>query len=460
MLSGINDQAKSTPSEAGKMQNWKQKLIWTSAILIGLLVIPLMIPMSTYTRQAESLAEKSLGVPVHIGALHLAILPTPRLNASDLVVGANEEFRVAHLSVLPAITSLFSEKKVISSIKIDKPIIKKAALDIVAALSGQPKDTTSKTTVSVQKIRINQTTLIWPGMHLPEINAEIDLNEENLPKTAKLESVDGKLKLDLTPEENRQIITFSARAWTLPAGPPLLLDKLDMNMVLTSNKLDILNIDAALYGGNLSSHAILTWGKAYKLNGKMKLDNLAVHEPVRLISKSSRVSGQLSCSGPFSATAKEAGQLMDNLQANIQFNVKNGVLYGFDLAKASLMLIGQGKGGETKFDAFTGLLDISAKTYRFRNLNIESGLMAANGEVKINPDKSLNGKVEVEVKKSASIAAIPLEISGTLENPKVFPTKAAIAGAVAGTAVLGPAGTGLGLKAGNAVDKLKGLFGN
>ncbi len=442
------------------MQNWKRKLIWAGVIIIVLLVIPWMIPMSAYTKQAESLAARALGVPVHIGSLQVAILPTPRLIASDLIVGRNEEFRVARLTVLPALTSMFSETKAISSIRFENPIIKKAALDIIAALSKQPKDTSSKTTINVHKIRISEAKILWPDMQLPEINAVIDLNKENMPKTASIESLDGKLKFDLTPEENRQIITFNAKAWTLPAGAPLLIDKLDVNMVLSSNKLDISNIHAALYGGKLSGHANLAWGKTYKLNGMMKLDNLAVHEPIKLMSKSSRVSGQLSSNGPFSASAKEVKQLIDNLQANFQFNVKNGVLYGFDLAKAPMMLVGRGKGGETKFDAFSGDLDISGKTYRFRNLNIESGLMAANGEVKINPNKSLNGEVEVEVKKSVSIAAIPLEISGTLEDPKVFPTKAAIAGAVAGTAVLGPAGTGLGLKAGKAVDKLKGLFGN
>ncbi len=58
-----------------------------------------------------------------------------------------------------------------------------------------------------------------------------------------------------------------------------------------------------------------------------------------------------------------------------------------------------------------------------------------------------------------SLAAIPLQVSGTVAKPSVFPTKAAMAGAVAGTAILGPGvGTSLGIKAGGAVDKIKGLF--
>ena len=441
------------------MLSWKRKLVWLGVVLLALLIVPFFIPMSAYTKQAEALAAKALGVPVTIGSLRIALLPSPRLNAGDVTIGTNNELSVSHVSVVPALSSLFSDAKVISSVQIVKPIIKKAALDIVANLSKQPKSEPSKTTVSVRQINIEDAKLIWPAMRLPEINADIALTADNKPESAKIESVDGKLKLDLRPEENRQRITLTAKAWTLPAGPPLLIDALKMDMVLSDKKLEISKIDGALYGGKLSGDANLTWGKAYKLIGNAKLDNLAVREPASLMSKSTRVSGQLFSNGQFSATAKEPAQLADNLQADIKFNVNDGVLYGFDLAKAPLMLIGQGKGGETKFDALSGLLGISGKTYRFRDLNIKSGLMSAKGAVKINPNKSLDGEVEVEVKNSMQIATIPLQVSGTLAEPTVFPTKTAIAGAIAGTAVLGPAGTGLGLKAGKAVDKLKGLFG-
>jgi len=439
------------------MHKWKQKLIWVGAVLAFLLIVPFFIPMSTYTKQAEDLAAEALGVPVTIGSLRIALLPSPRLSVSDVVIGNDKEFTVAHVSVVPALTSLFSDAKVISSVKVKKPVIKKAALDILGNLSKQPKSEPSTTTVSVRQINIKDAKLVWPDMKLPEINADITLTDDNKPESAEIETVDGKLKLDLTPEENRQLITLTAKAWTVPAGPPLLIDALSMDMVLTENKLDISKIDGALYGGKLTGDANLTWGKVYKLSGKTKLDNLAVREPASLMSKSTRVSGQLFSSGQFNATAKEPAQLADNLHADIKFNVNDGVLYGFDLAKAPLMLLGQGKGGETKFDEFSGLLGISGKTYRFRNLNIRSGLMSATGEVKINPNKSLDGEVKVEAKNDMKVGAIPLQVSGTLSSPMVLPTKAAIAGAAAGAAVLGPAGAGLGLE---AADKLKGLFGD
>lgn len=444
------------------MKKWKRTLVWVGVVVAVLFFVPFLIPMSAYIGQVQEVATTSLGVPVNIGSLRLAFLPSPRLNIGNVLVGKDNEFSVEHVSVVPALTSLFSDVKVISSVQVEKPIVKKGALDILAKISKQPKNEPSAPAVTIRQITIQNATLDWPDMKLPEINADIFLTPANKPESAKIESVDGKLKLDLIPKDDQQLITLVAKNWTLPAGPPLLIDQLRMEMVLTDNKLDIPKIDAALYGGKLSGDANLTWDKVYKATGKLNIDNLAVREPASIMSKSTRVSGQLFSNGNFNATAKEAGQLADGLHADIKFNVKDGVLYGFDLAKAPAMLLTRGQlGGETKFDEFSGLLDVAGKQYQFHNLKIRSGLMSAKGAVKISPAKTLDGVVEVEVKNSMNLTAIPLQVSGTLDKPMVFPSKAAIAGAVAGTAILGPGvGTSLGIKAGSAVDKIKGLFGD
>jgi CRISPR/Cas system-associated protein Cas5 (RAMP superfamily) len=63
------------------------------------------------------------------------------------------------------------------------------------------------------------------------------------------------------------------------------------------------------------------------------------------------------------------------------------------------------------------------------------------------------------MKNSASLAAIPLIVAGTVDSPLIYPSKSAIAGAVAGTAILGPGvGTTLGMKAGSALNRIKESF--
>ncbi|MEO8417397.1 MAG: AsmA family protein [Methylophilaceae bacterium] len=419
--------------------------------------------MSAYLGQVEQLAADKLGAPVSIDALRIALLPSPRLNIEGLVIGKNKEISVERVAVVPAITSLFSDGKVLSSVQVSKPVIHKTALEILSALSKQPS--TAPAAVNVNQIIVKEARLEWPGITLPEFNAEIAL-AANKPKSALINSLDGKLEMKLTPQnklqkDKLQTITLSANKWTVPLGPPLLIDQLKVDMVLYDNRLEISRLNAALYKGKVSGNLILHWDNAWRMAGKIRVDDLAVREPVSLMSKSTNVSGRLFGNGSFHASAKEPAKLADHINADFRFKVTDGVLYGLDLARAATMLLHQGqKGGETRFDELSGLLNVAGKQYKFNGLKVTSGLMTASGNVKISPSKNLDGVVEVEVKRSVSMAAIPLQISGTLDNPTVFPTKAAMAGALAGTALLGPGvGTSMGVKAGSALSKLKGLFG-
>jgi len=203
------------------------------------------------------------------------------------------------------------------------------------------------------------------------------------------------------------------------------------------------------------------WHKGWRSNGKVKVQGLAVKEPSRLISKAVYLSGQLSGNGVFSSVAKDAEKLMDNINAEFTFKVHDGVLHGLDLIKVASLLTKQTAGGETSFDDFSGLANAKGHQYHLNNLKLSSGLLSGSGQVVIAENKTLNGTAEVEVKRSVSLVAVPLDISGTVDNPVVLPSKAALAGAVAGTAILGPGlGTSVGIKAAGAIDKLKGLFKN
>lgn len=444
------------------MKKWKRPALIALIILGILLIVPFLIPMSAYTRQAEQMATAKLGVPVKLESMRLAILPTPRINVSGIVIGGNEEVRVDDVAVVPAMSSLFSETKVLSRVKVDKPVIKQAAMDILDALSKDTGEPEKPAAVSVREIEIIDGLLVWPDMALPEFDAEIAITEANKPERAVIETTDGKLKLNLTPQDKTQAITLTANDWIVPFGAPLLVNQLKAEMVLHENALQITQLDASLYQGKVTGSANLDWAKDWRLNGKLKIDNLSVKEPASIMSKGTHVSGLLFSNGTFHAKAREPAALADQLNAGFNFNVKDGVLYGVDLTKAASLLLRQGQqGGETQFDEFSGIAQVNGKQYRFKDLKISSGLMAASGNVKIAPNKTLDGLAKVKMKNTATLAEIPLQISGTLQDPVVRPTKAALAGAAAGAAVGGPLGAGLGIKAAEGVEKLrKGLFGS
>ena len=448
------------------MKNSKKILIGVAVIVGLLLILPFLIPMQTYLQKVEALASEKLGAPVVISSAHLFLLPSPRVMLNDIAVGKHQDLKVEKLVVIPTISSLFSANKILD-LSISKPIIKKAALDIVSALSAEKSGDSGPTSIRVRHVTIDEMQLVWPDAKYPMMNAEATLTEAYKLESATLETTDGKLEAKVTPSNgDEQLIIVKANKWTLPVGLPLIIDTAKLEMHLKGSKLEISKIDVALYDGKLTGDAVLSWPEnkgmtSWRMNGKLSIVNLAVKEPSRLVSKSVYLSGHLFGNGSFSAKAKQVGQLADNLRADFKFKVNDGVLHGLDLVKVASLLLKQGQsGGETQFDEFSGLLKASGKQYHLQNLKIRSGLLAAAGQVKVKPSKALDGVVAVDVKNSMGLTEIPLIISGTANQPVVYPSKAAIAGAIAGTAVLGPGvGTSVGIKAAGALDKVKGLFG-
>ena len=128
--------------------------------------------------------------------------------------------------------------------------------------------------------------------------------------------------------------------------------------------------------------------------------------------------------------------------------------------KAATSLISRdgGKGGETRFDKLSGHLMLDRGARYLTQLAIVSGSLSADGNVTVSPKDELSGRINTSVK-AASLTAVsvPLNVTGTLDSPLLFPTSGTLAGAAAGTAILGPGlGTSVGAKVGQWTE---GLFG-
>lgn len=431
-----------------------KRIVFIGAALLGVLIaVPLLIPMGAYLPQIEQMISEKIGVPVTIKSMHLAILPSPRAIVRGIVIGKDTDIRVDKVSAVLDIGSLFAPVKVVSSLEVQQPVVKKSAVALLSALASPGKKQTEAAPVTIRHIVVHNAKLEWDSMNLPAVDGEVDMDGEALQQ-ARLTSTDGKLKVSAIPKDKGFDIELTAEKWTPPVGPALLLDSLNVDASLVGTHLSIPSFNARLYEGTVDGSAALDWTKLWKLSGKTKVAGLQVGKPAKLFSKTIQVSGAMTGNGTFSANAAKPEVLADHLTADFKFKVEHGVLHGMDLAKAASLFIKQGQsGGETEFDELSGILHASGRQYDLHDLQVVSGLLAANGGVRISPAKQLDGQVDVELKKGLALVTVPLQISGTTDAPEVMPTKAALAGATAGTAVLGPLGTALGMKAGSAMDR-------
>lgn len=426
-------------------------------LIVVLIVLPFLIPMGTYIAQIEQAATQKLGVPVKIESLHFALLPTPRANISGLVIGKDADIQVADVAAVLDVTTLFDDVRVISRLKVEEPQLKQSAIALLGNAVGQKDENAEPAPVELRRIVVSGAKLEWPGLNLQTFDADVSLASGGKLQQALLNTTDGKLTVDLLPKDEGYVAAIKAGKWMAPAGPQLVFDKLVANLEYSGSTLKFPMVEAELYRGKLSASGRLDWTKNWRLSGNFNTHSIELGDAAKLFTKAVKVTGRITGNGKFNSTAKEAGKLGDAMALDYKFSVANGVLYGMDLIKAASLLIRQGTtGGETRFDELSGTLYTHGKQIEVRPVHIVSGLLAADGHVKIGADRKLSGKIDTDIKKGVSLVQVPLEISGTMDRPVVLPSMAALAGAATGTVLMGPLGTNLGTRAGSALDKLFG----
>ena len=435
------------------MRWFKYSAISISILLLLAVILPFLIPLNRFIPQLEKLTSEKLGAPVKIAALKLSLLPLPAVMAEGIRVEQGQPIKIEALILRPALGSLFQDVKVLRSVELKGLLVNQRLIGLLAALASTANSGAQP--VRVERIKLRALQLDLDTLQWGPLRADIELNETGV-QAIEAGSEDGKFTLELTPRAGGQDLRIMAKNWVLPIKPALKFDDLTATGFLKQTTLNISEIRGKLYGGTLQGKANVDWARGWKINGEVVSRHVETKDIVALLTPTVGVSGKLHAHGGFSLRAKEIGQLANSLNGNFKFEVKQGVLYGFDLAQA-IRTFAQGgtRGGQTRFDALTGTLVITGKQYRLKQIYVASGVLSANGNVDIAPSKKLSGLVNVAPKGMASLVEVPLDVSGTLSNPILLPNRAALAGAAAGTAILGPGfGTGAGSKAGQMLEKL------
>ena len=441
---------------------WLKRISVALALLLAVaLALPFFISLNDSIPQIEKAVSARLKEPVSIKSIKFSALPLPHVTVDRITVGKTDDIKVETVTVTPDLFSLLESTKVIKSIEIHSLILTQKAIDKIPAWS-KPDDTKppqQPPQVRVESIRLVNALVRHDKASFGPFDARVSLDSKGEPEDASITTQDGKLKASVKPDKSNYLIDASAKAWKSPVGPAIVFDELTVKGVATLNDASFSQLSAKLYGGTVSGKADVGWQKGLKLKGNFDVNRVELKQLVPLLSPGTNVSGRLNAKPVFSAQAATANQLMNALRLETPFDVQNGVLHGIDIQQAATNLIKQGAtGGETRFDQLSGHLVMERGGYRFTQLKIASGALAADGNVNISPKKELSGRVNAQVKAVGTSANVPLNVSGTVDSPLLLPTGASVAGAAVGTAILGPGlGTSVGAKVGGWAE---GLFGS
>jgi uncharacterized protein involved in outer membrane biogenesis len=428
-----------------------------------LAVVPFFITLDDYIPRIEKEISARLKEPVKIGSLRASGLPLPHVTVTGIAVGKTEDIKVGKVTVTPDLFSLLGATKVIRSIEINQLVLTQKGIDKIpvwAAADGgkSGKGGTPAPAVRVQSVKLDDATLKLDQATFGPFDARLELSGDGSPVSADIVTRDGKLKATVKPDGQRFLIDASAKSWKPPVGPALQFDELAIKGVATVNDADFSDVRAKLYGGTVAGKLAAGWKSGFQVKGDAEVTQVEIKPLLIALGRPATLSGRLNAKPVFSASAAKANQLGAALKLDTPFDVQNGILHGVDIKKAATSLINRdgGKGGETHFDKLSGHLALDRGTRRLTQLNVASGSLAADGNVTISPRDELTGKINANIKSSVASASIPLNVTGTVQSPLMYPTGGTVAGAALGTAVAGPLGTGVGAKIGGWTE---GLFG-
>jgi uncharacterized protein involved in outer membrane biogenesis len=126
--------------------------------------------------------------------------------------------------------------------------------------------------------------------------------------------------------------------------------------------------------------------------------------------------GTLQGKGTFSMRGLLPERMVLNSHAQGNFTVQKGSISNVDMTR---LLQGSGSGGGTTlFSELSGNFSADPGRLAVRNLELAVGLLSGAGELDMDSQRNLSGRMQIELRAQSVQARSTLGITGTLANPQ------------------------------------------
>lgn len=392
-------------------------------------------------------ASELLGAPVRAQAIGLALWPVPGVAVDGLSIQARTPLSLQRVELRPRWSALLAGQLRVQTLVVRQAVLPEATIALLGArlgaaqaspagAAGEGTDDAIDFSLLPRELVLDEVS--WLAAHgaRTTVNADLRFSEDGWPAKAELAIVGGALR-GTTATLRRE---GEATAWAL---------------------------DARVGGGRVRGPVEVKLPepgakeRRVVLEGSLRTEGVEVSA---LTAPSKPLTGRLQAQTTLGARFPErvsADALVNAFRSDTRFTVTGATLHGLDLVRA-VSTVGLSSGGLTQLDTLAGQVATRGKSIELSNLVASSGLLAATGEVAISPSRALSGRVRVDVTRGATagVVGVPLAVGGTLDDPEVTLTRAALLGAAIGTAVMPGVGTGAGANLGDRLGEgLKDLFG-
>ena len=374
------------------------------ALVLGVAVLP-FVPMET--APYEKAAQAWLDQPVKIGSVSLTLLPLPQLKFEKVVIGRDPQMRAAVIKASPDVTTLLDDRIKVRSLELDNATLPRGFLAALLQSKGGTRG------LGAQKITAKGLKLEPENMGIPPLDLEASLSSDGALRSALFSNSDQHLSIKVEPSGGKATVDISSGGLPIPIGvDPALFSDFTGKGVASATELVIPNAEARVFGGRVFGNLRLRWSSGWSLDGDLSARQM----------DAVKIAGPLLATGTVLGKARVSmrGLLPERMILNSQidgnFSVQKGSINNVDMAR---LLQGSGSGGGTTFFAeLNG--DFSADPNRLlvRNLRLAAGLLSGAGQLEMDSQKNLSGRMQIELRAQSAQARSTLSVSGTLTNPQ------------------------------------------
>jgi len=372
-------------------------------LVVGIAVLP-FVPLETAAY--EKAAQAWLGQPVKIGTVNLSLLPLPQLRFEKVVIGRDPQMKIAAIKASPELGSLLEDRVSLKSLALDNAVLPREFLAALLENKG------GRRTLGVERITAKGLKIDGPDIGLPPLDLEASFSADGALRSVLLSSSERQLAMRIEPRGGRAAIEMSSNALPIPIGVDIDLTDFSGKGTISATELVLTNTEARVFGGRIIGKARLRWSSGWSLDGEFSARQMEAVKIAAPLLGSGTVQGR--------ATYTMRGLLPERMVLNSQidgnFTVQKGSISNVDMTR---LLQGSGSGGGTTlFSEMSGDFTGDPNRLLVRQIRMAAGLLNAAGQLEMDAQKNLSGRMQIDLRAASVQARANLGIAGTLTNPQ------------------------------------------
>lgn len=382
----------------------------------GLATLQLM-PLDSHVPAVEQMLSQRFNQPVRVANMRYTVYPEQQLRLERVSIGGVQQIVAESVTIPMMPWTLLSGTRDIDSALVTAVAVEPAGYALLPALAKGG----GESALQLRQLRVQGVKLAATPFDVPMFDMTFSFGRNGALQKARM--TDGKMTVDLTPKDNGVTLVIDVCEWQPPVGPRLQFSDLSVSVQADAQQATLSAIEGRVGGGRVKGAAKINWASSLRVEGEFNIENARLQELIPAYTREFSASGSLKANGSFVLQGKSVKTLFESSEAEPNFTIDIGELGNVDLVRAMQSPVPGGtRGGKTKFDTLTGSVSASNGRYAYRQLQLTSGPLNANGAFGIAADSSLSGRLNAELgSKGLVVARGGLNIIGAVRDPVLRP---------------------------------------